>query len=147
MSCIDLKYVHPNISNDLFANCDSLQHVYLHDNDLTLNQILDIEDQLLLHVNKLSYLEIKEKSLKCPICSKGKEKHCNCSDCTNIGKFNKLLGIAHKTDIHCYIETIEKNTIEKNATDTTTYFRDAEKHCDTCKTLKTHYGLIAFAGR
>ena len=142
MNCIDLKYVHPNISNDLFTDCDSLQHVSLHYNDLTLNQILDIEDQLLRHLNKLSYLEIKEKSLQCPIWTKEKEKHCNSSDCINIGKFNKLLGIAKNTKVHCY----EKN-IEKNSTDTATYFRVAEKHCDTCKTLMTHYSFIAFTGR
>ena len=125
-----------------------LQHVKLRDNNFTLNQVLDIEDQLLRHLNKLSYLEIRsqssnsEKIIQCPICSDGKEKNCSCSDCTNIGKFNKLLDIAEKTDVYCY-----NGSEEKNPTETAIYFRDAEKDCETCRTLNKHYGLIAFSGR
>ena len=130
LTCIDLMYMHPEISNDTFSKCHKLKHVNLQKNDLNLDQILDIEEQLLSPLNNITYLKIRERSLKCPLCQSGSEQYCNCTNCKTVNKLNDLFNIAPETDITCYLDESEVTINE-----TRKYFTEALHDCETCMVL------------
>ena len=87
-----------NLPPNLFSKCHKLEHISLQDNGFSLDQLLDIEDQLLSPLNgPMSYLRIDEKSLKCPFVS-----NVTFSKCGTVQKINNLFNIAKDTDIQCY---------------------------------------------
>ena len=90
--------MHSSLPPDLFSKCHHLKHISLQDNDFSLDQLLDIEDQLLSPLNgPISYLRIDEKSLKCPFVS-----NVTYSKCGMVQKIDSLFNIAKDTDIQCY---------------------------------------------
>ena len=119
----------------------------LHSNDLELDKILDIEDQLLGSLPSLSFVQIKEAALKCPrnqFCDKKNKPNCQCSNCTNIERFNKLSSIAPKIKVHCF----DQKDFE-DADKTLKFFKNAMKECETCATIQKQAIqtiLIAAAG-
>ena len=93
--------MHSNLPPDLFSKCHKLEHISLQDNGFSLDQLLEIEDQLLSPLNgPISYLRINEsieKSLKCPFVS-----NVTYSKCGMVQKIDNLFHIAKDTDIQCY---------------------------------------------
>ena len=142
LNCIDLKYVHPDISKDLFLNCHKLKHINLQTNDFSLDQILDIEEQLLSPLNNISYLKIDEESLECPVCKEGREHYCNCSNCTTVAKLSNLFNIATHNDIRCRLDGLDAESVH----DTKKYFVDASKNCKACHKKEANQFAIISVG-
>ena len=141
LTCIDFKYVHPDLSKDIFSNCHKLKHINLQTNDFSLDQILDIEEQLLSPLNNISYLKIDEESLECPVCKEGREHYCNCSNCTTVAKLNNLFNIASRSDIRCHLEGVMKSV-----NGTKTYFDNASKKCKTCQEKEENQFVMTLVG-
>ena len=90
-------YVHPELSDDLFSNCHQLKDINLNKNSFSLDQILDIEDQLLSPLNHISSIKITEESLDCQLFS-----DVTYSKCGTVQKTDNLLNIAENSIIQCY---------------------------------------------
>ena len=131
---VDLDY-----SEDLLLQCNQLKHINLIDNDLTFDQILNIEEELLSPLNNISFVKIREKALECPDCKERQDKNCSIaqskcsnwgSNCTTITKLNNLFKIAPQSEIQCY-STIDRKfeLFDK----TQEIFVAEKKSCEDCK--------------
>jgi len=115
-------HVHPELSDDLFSNCHQLKDINLHENGFSLDQILDIEDQLLSPLNQISSIKITEKSLECQLFSK-----VTYSKCDTVRKVNNLFNIAEHSNIQCYRHFKTGTGEFKNLKDYHDFARSVEK--------------------